>query len=151
MCDRIMTAVSLQGTRFQLRQYRSRKHEICYGTEASTKRPRKLNFPLQMCFSSHTFVTPVKCHQFVGSSAVSWLRPQFESRPNHLGFVLCNEAMEQGFLLVLRFSPVSIIPSKLHSCSFIYQERYVILSIDTILNKNFKTHKQSFLSIAVCS
>jgi len=45
-----------------------------------------------------------------------WLwRPRFVPRSVHAGLVMDKVALHQVFLLVLRFSPVSIIPPGLHT------------------------------------
>jgi hypothetical protein len=58
------------------------------------------------------------------SEAVPWLRPLaaglppqrpgFDPRSVHVGFVVDKVALGQGFLRVLRFSPVNFIPPVLH-------------------------------------
>jgi hypothetical protein len=52
------------------------------------------------------------------------LRPGLDPRTVHVGFVMDQEAMEQVFLPVLMFSPVSIIPSMLNT-DFVFNLRCV--------------------------
>jgi len=40
---------------------------------------------------------------------------EFNARPVHMGFFMVKVALEQDFLLVLLFPPVSIFPSMNHS------------------------------------
>ena len=49
---------------------------------------------------------------------LSLWRPRFSSKPDHVGFVVVKVTLEQVYLWVLRFSPVSTIWSLLHSCPF---------------------------------
>jgi hypothetical protein len=49
-----------------------------------------------------------------------------------MGFIADRLAMGRGFLRILRVSAVSIIPPVLHiDVSFICQEQYIILSIES--------------------
>ena len=50
----------------------------------------------------------------------------FEAWPVHVGFVVNKEVLWHFTLQVLQFPPVSIIPPKLHTNSFIYRTRYII-------------------------
>jgi hypothetical protein len=65
---------------------------------------------------------------------LSQRRPGFKARPGRMGFVLGKVALVQGFLVVLRFFRVSIIPPVLHThISFTYDRRYITLATDSIL------------------
>jgi len=50
--------------------------------------------------------------------------------PGHDVFLMVVVLLEQAFLWLLRFSPVNIIPSMIHTPSFIYYRCHVILAVD---------------------
>jgi len=57
------------------------------------------------------------CRQLVAGLSPGW--PGFKPTPIYMGSVENNVAPKQGFLRVLRFSAVSIIPAALHTYSLI--------------------------------
>jgi hypothetical protein len=59
----------------------------------------------------------------------------FEPKPDHVGFVVVKVALRQNSLLLVHFSPVSIIPLLLHTYSLIYHRRCIILTFMASLNK----------------
>ena len=59
-------------------------------------------------------------------SSLSFRMPGFIPGSLHLGSVAGEVALRQGFLSVLQFSPVSIIPLLLHTHSFIYHPRCIM-------------------------
>ena len=42
-------------------------------------------------------------------------RSSLTPRPSHVGFLVDNVALRQGFLRILRYSPAIIIPSKIYN------------------------------------
>ena len=50
----------------------------------------------------------------------------------HMKF-LVGEVVGQGFLRILRFSPVSIIPPMVHTLSVFYRRRYITLATGSIV------------------
>jgi hypothetical protein len=60
------------------------------------------------------------------------LGPGSDRRPVNVAFVVDKVALEQGFLAVRRFSPVSIIPPTLHiRISFLYPWHHITLATDS--------------------
>ena len=54
-------------------------------------------------------------------------------RPVHVGFVVDKLALGQGYVRVIRFSPVSSIPLVHDSHSFVYKRRYTISAADSVV------------------
>jgi hypothetical protein len=65
------------------------------------------------------------------TSLLIW-RPRFCHQSVCVGFLVGNVALGQVFLLVLQFSPVTIIPPVLHSHSFICHLCYIFLAVDSM-------------------
>jgi hypothetical protein len=59
-------------------------------------------------------------------AGISPRRPGFECRSVHVRLV-DKEALGHGFLRLLRWSPVSIIPSILHTQLHLYEQPYILL------------------------
>jgi len=61
------------------------------------------------------------------------LKVWFHPRLVHVGFLVDQVALGQGFLPALMFSPVSIIPPTFHTHSFLYCRRRVILALESVV------------------
>jgi hypothetical protein len=74
------------------------------------------------------------------SVLVAGLSPRrlgFDPGPFRVRFVVDEVAIGQGFLRVLRFSLVNIIPPILHTHSFIYYRHYINLAIENVVEKYY--------------
>jgi hypothetical protein len=55
--------------------------------------------------------------------------------PGHVEFLLDRVALRQALLPVLRFSPVSIIPSLIRTDSLTYHRCFLMLAIDSVVKQ----------------
>ena len=77
-------------------------------------------------------------------------RQRFSARPVHQNFVVDKVALWQGFLQVLRFSPITIIPPLLHIHSFTHHPRNIMfLSPVTIIPPMLHTHSFTYLTYSM--
>ena len=69
-------------------------------------------------------------------SGLSSRKPGFSPSLVHLGFVVNNVAVENGFLRKLQFSPFSIILPTLYTLLLIYHQHYVMSATGRFKRQN---------------
>lgn len=98
-----------------------------YLISAHTNKEQKLKFHVTM---NSQWVVPWLRYLV---ASLSLCRPQFETRPVHVGLELDKVTLEHVFLRVLQLSPVSLIPVLHIHTSFIYQQCYIISATDSMI------------------